>query len=577
MEFEDVLDKLGGYGKFQKILVWGYLAPASILMPGYFMSQIFMLSTPEHTCLLPDFVRDSYNLTSSEEHTLRTALVSEDNCRVFRLHAINSSLVRQILDDADGLRNRSSWLSPGGLEWQPCEQFSYDNTFYDATASTQWDLVCERSHLPSLVFTMTSIGSALGTVLFGTLSDKIGRRRAFFITVLIAIVFGFSSILVTNFIAFVVLRFINATIMPQIFQLPYIILLELVGPKQRTAMLAIAWMAWTAGLCLLPLAAYLSRNWIVLGLFCSGAAIINLLYAKLLPESPRWLLSRNRFADATDVLTRIAKTNGVCPPKSLANDLERVQRKLVEQEKVAKSSTADLVRVARVRKNFLIVALSWVANAAAYYGMSINVTNMSGNEFVNFFFLGLVEFPACVISWWAMEKMGRRWMSVFFQLMVSASCVAFCLVPKEAAVTGVVLVMLAKFCCTASAMVMYQQASEVMPTPVRSFALGASSAVASTLTICMPYIIFLGKYGAWIPFAVIAVCCSLGGTFSAWLPETKGYPLYQNMEDSEKYASKQKFFSLNRLPKDRQLKQEKELNGEVNEKEMNLISNNCSV
>lgn len=203
--------------------------------------------------------------------------------------------------------------------------------------------------------------------------------------------------------------------------------------------------------------------------------------------------------------------------------------------------------------------------------MSINVTNMSGNEFVNFFLLGLVEFPACVIAWWAMEKLGRRWMNVLFQCMVSASCIAFCLAPEDALITGIVLVMFAKFFCTASAMVMYQQASEVMPTPVRSFALGASSSVASTITICMPYIIYLGKYGTWIPFSVIATLAALGGGFSAWLPETRGYPLYQNMEDAQKFSANQKFFSFNRRPKE----QQPSLDPQLNEKEMSLIPNGC--
>lgn len=569
MDFEDVLEKLGGYGRFQKLLVWGYLAPAGVLMPGYFMSQIFMLSAPKHACVLPHWLRDAYNLTSSQELALRTAVVSEDNCRVFPFAALNSSLVRRLLSGGD---NSSSWLAVRAAEWEPCEEFVYDDTFYDSTASTQWDLVCERSHLPSLVFTITTLGSALGTILFGAVSDKIGRRRAFFITVGVAIVFGISSVLVTSFTAFIVLRFINATMMPQIFQLPYIILLELVGPKQRTAMLGIAWMSWTAGLCLLPLAAYASRTWVLLGLLCACSAALNLLYWKLLPESPRWLLSRNRLSEAVDVLTRIAKTNGVQPPKNLATDLECVQRKLIEEKMVAESSTLDLIRIPRIRNRFLIIILSWVANSAAYYGMSINVTNMSGNEFLNFFLLGLVEFPACVVSWWAMEKLGRRWMNVFFQLLVSTSCVAFCLAPADSAVAGVVLLMLAKFSCTASAMVVYQQASEVMPTPVRSFALGASSSVASTLTISMPYIIFLGKYGRWIPFAVIAILASLGGTFSAWLPETKGFPLSQTMEDAEQFGVNQKFFSFNRLAhKSKPGRREKG----PKEKEMNLLPNTC--
>lgn len=569
MDFEDVLEEIGGYGRFQKMLVWIYLAPASILMPGYFMSQIFMLSAPQHSCKVAELT-DVFNLTQQEANVLHKSLVSKDNCEVFSLSAINSSLIRGFLNH--GGNDSEAWFESQGLERVPCTEFTYDNTFYDSTASTQWDLVCDRSHLPSLVFTLTSVGSALGTLIFGGLSDRIGRRPAFFVTVIVAVIFGISSILVTNFIAFTVLRFVTATIMPQIFQLPYIILLELVGPKYRTSMLGIAWMAWTLGLCALPLAAYLCRTWILLGLICSACAALNFLYWKLIPESPRWLLTQNRVKEAVVLLNRIAKTNGVVPPEHLETDLMKVQKKLEEERSEAVTSTMDILRMSKIRTNFLIVTFSWIANSCAYYGLSINVTNMSGNEFINFFLLGLVEFPACVISWWSMEKFGRRWMNVFFQAMVSFSCLGFCFVPPGAVVSGVVVLMLAKFSCTASAMVMYQQASEVMPTPVRSFALGASSSLASSFSICMPYIIYLGKYGTWIPFMVMIVLATLAGASSMWLPETNGFALCQTMDDANEFGKDQKFFSFNRIKKVDKTYGDKK----PKEKEMELMVNDAT-
>ncbi|XP_077539872.1 organic cation transporter protein-like [Haemaphysalis longicornis] len=569
MEFEDVLEELGGFGKFQKTLLWFFLLPSQFLLPFFSMNLIFLLSEPDHQCVVPEL--DALGLNASHVEHLRKLVVSEDECSMFPLLPFNTT-VPSGGNASDGATWNLSGMVNQSAAKQPCEQFRYDDLYYDETVPTKWDLVCDRGHLPSLVYTVGTVGGILGTLIFGAMADRIGRRRAFFITVAIAVVFGISSVLATSFTAFVVLRFINATMMPQIFQLPYIILLELVGPKQRTAMLGVAWMSWTVGLCLLPLVAYMTRTWVLLGLICACSAALNSLYWKLLPESPRWLLSRNRFSEAVDVLTRIAKTNGVQPPKNLATDLECVQRKLFEEKMVAESSTLDLIRMPRIRNRFLIIVLSWVANSAAYYGMSINVTNMSGNEFLNFFLLGLVEFPACVVSWWAMEKLGRRWMNVFFQCLVSTSCVAFCLAPADSAVTGVVLLMLAKFSCTASAMVVYQQASEVMPTPVRSFALGASSSVASTLTVAIPYIIFLGKYGRWIPFVVIAMLATLGGTFSVWLPETRGFPLSQTMEAAEQFGVNQKFFSFNRV--DHKSKPGSKEKGSK-EKEMNLLPNAC--
>ncbi|XP_077488180.1 organic cation transporter protein-like [Amblyomma americanum] len=567
MEFEDVIDKLGGYGRFQRLLVWAYLAPASVLMPGYFMNQIFMLSVPKHSCVLPDLAA-TFNLSEIRQpEILRQFLVTDDECSTYALDSMNASLVNGLLSAADFANMRSNvsrLFEIHGVEKVACTEFAYDDTHYESTASTQWDLVCERAHLPSLVFTLGSVGSAVGTVLLGTLSDRFGRKPVFILTVFIATVFGLSSILVTNFIAFAVLRLVNAGVMPQIFQLPYIILLELVGPKQRTLMLGVGCIAWTVGLCILPLIAYLARSWILLGLICSACAIPNLFYYKLIPESPRWLLSQNRIKDTMAILNRIAKTNGVEPPEDLASDLVKVQKKIAEEKEVAAASTFDLFRKARIRKNLIIITVSWMANSCAYYGLHINVTNMSGNEFLNFFLLGLVEFPASVVGWWTMEYFGRRWTNVALQLMVSVACVASCFIPIEATVAGVTASLVAKFACSASFMIMYQQAAEVMPTPLRSFALGASSAFSSAFSICMPYIIYLGRYGNWIPFLFLAVLAAAAGVSAAWLPETNGYVLCQTIEDAEDFGKTQKFFSLNRV-NDKKKGFEK---GDCKEKEM---------
>ncbi|CAN7982285.1 unnamed protein product, partial [Ixodes pacificus] len=488
MEFEDVIEKAGGYGKFQKILVWVYLAPASVFMPGYFMNQIFMLSVPQHSCLLPD-LGEVFNLTGGDPELLHDLLVSKDNCEVYPLSAFNASAVQTYLDHAGD----ENWtrLEVPGLERIPCTQFTYDKTNYESTASTQWNLVCDRAYLPSLVFTLCSVSCAVGTVLLGMLSDRIGRRYMFFITVVVAVLSGLSSVLVTNFTAFATLRALNASVMPQMFQLPYIILLELVGPKQRTMMLGVSCIAWTVGLCILPLLAYVCRSWILLGLICSACAIPNMFYLKLIPESPRWLLSQGRVKETRKILERIAKRNGAELPEGLESDLLKVQHKLAEEKVVAESSSADLLRKPRIRRHILIVTASWVANNCAYYGLHINVSNMSGNEFLNFFLLGLVEFPASFAAWWTMEHYGRRWTNVSYQLLVSMACVASCFIPSGAIVSGVTASLIAKFACTASFMIMYQQAAELMPTPLRAFALGSSSAFSSGFCICMPYIIYL--------------------------------------------------------------------------------------
>ncbi|KAG8193383.1 hypothetical protein JTE90_012185 [Oedothorax gibbosus] len=97
--------------------------------------------------------------------------------------------------------------------------------------------------------------------------------------------------------------------MPSVFQLPYIIVLELVGPSMRTRIFnGIFNVSWTIGLSVLPLIA--SREWVTFGLATSSVSVLMFFYWKFLPESPRWLIIREKYSEATTVLTRIAEMNG---------------------------------------------------------------------------------------------------------------------------------------------------------------------------------------------------------------------------------------------------------------------------
>ncbi|KAL3189389.1 hypothetical protein MRX96_002702 [Rhipicephalus microplus] len=357
MEFEDVIEELGGFGKFQKFLLWAFLLPSQILFPFFSMNLIFLLSEPEHECVVPQL--DALALNESLTRDIRKLLVSDDD---------------------------------------PCELFRYDDLHYEETVPTKWDLVCSHGHLPSLVYSIATAGSVIGTVIIGAVADKYGRKPTFFAIVALAAFSGFGAVLSTNFTMFVAMRFINALLDPQIDQVPYIIMLELVGAKQRTLMLGVACMGWTLGMCLLPLVAYLSRTWVLLATVCASCAVPLFCYIRVIPESPR-------------------------PPIDLDLKLKKVRQSINAEEEAEKSgSILDLVTKPKIRKNLLILTLIWSANGCAYSGLHINVTYLSGNEFLNFLYLALVEFPANAIGWWSMDRFGRRWTNVFFVLLTATAC-----------------------------------------------------------------------------------------------------------------------------------------------------------
>lgn len=62
------------------------------------------------------------------------------------------------------------------------------------------------------------------------------------------------------------------------------------------------------------------------------------------------------------------------------------------------------------------------ADGISYYGLQINVSNVGGNEFLNFFLAAVVEVPGCITSWFLMDRLGRRWVTVGFFLMIGVAC-----------------------------------------------------------------------------------------------------------------------------------------------------------
>ncbi|XP_070395207.1 carcinine transporter-like [Dermacentor albipictus] len=559
MEFEDVIEELGGFGKFQKFLLWAFLLPSQVLFPFFSMNLIFLLSEPDHQCVVPQL--DTLGLNESRAQEIRKLLVSDDECAVQPMRDFNSTrLVTAVGFEATSWN--ASWFVNDSAPRQPCELFRYDDLHYEETVPTEWDLVCSHGHLPSLVYSVATAGSVIGTVVIGALADKYGRKPTFFAIVALAALSGFGAVLSTNFAMFVVMRFVNALLDPQIDQVPYIIILELVGAKQRTLTLGVACMGWTLGMCLLPLVAYLSRTWVLLATVCASCAVPLFCYIRVIPESPRWLLSQDRLPEASAVLRRIAFRNGVEPPSDLDLKLKKVQQSITAEEESEKSgSMLDLVIKPKIRKNLLILTLIWSANGCAYSGLHINVTHLSGNEFLNFLYLALVEFPANAIGWWSMDRYGRRWTNVFFVLLTATACWAAVIAPASGTV-HIVSSIVAKFSTTAAYMMMYQQSAELFPTPLRSFSVGVLTALAAVFTASVPYIVYLVRYGAWIPFLFLAVLTMAAGIAAAWLPETKGYPLCQTVEDAEKFGNDQKFFSFNRLEESSKRSRRVEENGD---------------
>lgn len=54
----------------------------------------------------------------------------------------------------------------------PCAEPIYDTSIFTRTITMEWDLICDRKWLQSFTQTLFQLGTLIGSVVFGTASDR---------------------------------------------------------------------------------------------------------------------------------------------------------------------------------------------------------------------------------------------------------------------------------------------------------------------------------------------------------------------------------------------------------------------
>lgn len=82
------------------------------------------------------------------------------------------------------------------------------------------------------------------------------------------------------------------------FMIPYIISAEITTPKYIVPLTLSASIGFIIGGLVMDLEAFFIRDWVPLTLVSYLPMMLGAVIVILVPESPRWLLSKNRMAEA---------------------------------------------------------------------------------------------------------------------------------------------------------------------------------------------------------------------------------------------------------------------------------------
>uniref|UniRef100_A0A8D2N621 Solute carrier family 22 member 13 n=3 Tax=Passerellidae TaxID=1729112 RepID=A0A8D2N621_ZONAL len=487
------LSAVGDFGRFQKCLVLLSVIPC-LSVAFHQFCQLFMVVEVPHRCDTSWILAVGPNLT--EEEQLNLTLPRGPNG-----HFEQCSMFSPVDWDLDSILayglNHTEKCSSGWV--YPSEQ--------PPSLLTEFDLVCDRKDLNDIAQAIYMAGLLLGSMIFGPLSDRIGRRPVILISVFLQGLFGLGIAFVPHFYVYMAFRcVVGASVSGLDLHST-----EWIGVSSRPNAVLTSHCCFAIGQMILAGLSYGIRNWRLLEIAGSAPMFALFFYIWVLPESARWLVTKGRIEEAKKVLQKAAATNKCSLPPEL---LEQVL------------GGPDL----RHCPGAPCLAFRFV-NSFVYYGLSLNVTNFGLDIYLTQLAFGAVEIPARFACIFTLQRFGRRKTQAVLLVLSGLVCLIITGIPEDQPVATTVLATIGKFAASASFSTSYVYAAELFPTVVRQTGVGLCSVSARVAGILAPLVRLLGQHHRAIPMAIFGSAPVLGGLLCILLPETCGTDLADDTGD----------------------------------------------
>ncbi|MGM9739413.1 MAG: sugar porter family MFS transporter [Candidatus Cryptobacteroides sp.] len=402
------------------------------------------------------------------------------------------------------------------------------------------------------------IGSIIGVLCAGSLSDYIGRKITMLISAAFFSISAIGCAVCGSFNALVAFRIIGGVGIGIVSIVSPIYISEVSPARIRGTLVSLYQLAVTAGFLL----AYMA-NWIIDAGIDPAAATDAGLWSRMfnaeawrgmlgsetlpallfffiiffIPESPKWLIIKGRTNEATAVLSRILNSG-----EEINAEVEVTKASLGED----KGKWSDLLK-----PGILVAVLAGCAiailgqfmgvNAVLYYGPKIFSEAGFDNPMFSTVLVGLVNFLTTVLAVFIIDKVGRKQLIYWG---VSGMIICLLAIGTYFATGGVLgngfmlaFFLAYVFCCAISiSAIVFVLLSEMYPNSIRGramslagFMLWVGTYLVGQLT---PVLLEWSQAGTFFIFAVMCIPYML----IMWkvIPETTG----KTLEEIEEYWTK---------------------------------------
>ncbi|GMR46582.1 hypothetical protein PMAYCL1PPCAC_16777, partial [Pristionchus mayeri] len=262
------------------------------------------------------------------------------------------------------------------------ETVTFAHVTFHSTAY-EFDWFCDGAKYRAISNQVQFFGYFSGTLIFGFASDVLGRKNLATFAVALGIVATTVSGLVHSTILVIAARFVIGLAIGGQMVAGCTFIMEMLPPEKR--MFSRAYFNWGISRMLLTAICYITQEWrhACFGIaLCCMPALLALLF--IFPESPTWLLSKDRLDEMRTSEKKIARIAGV----------EYVP---VNHPKPEKPKSIVQVMRSGLWKRLLVLWVMWFVAATSSYATDLASSRLSGNLYLNQFLFGLVTYVSKVI------------------------------------------------------------------------------------------------------------------------------------------------------------------------------------
>ena len=367
-----------------------------------------------------------------------------------------------------------------------------------------------------LIAASALIGIFIGGMFFGRAADKWGRKIVFQWNLVAFVVLSVLQLFAVGTVDLVIYRILLGLAIGAEYAVGAALLSEFVPARTRAALLSTLQVTWFVGFVSANFVAraWAGHDWRMVLASSAIPALAIAIARRWLPESPRWLQTVGREAEAQAIVDKHFPAGTTLPPVEVTEDAGRFSELFTKEH----------------RKTTIYGGIFWACQVGPLFAIFTFITPVLDGiglptGFWRDFIMNMLQLAGAAVFVWVLAATKRRFFAISTFATVLVALLVIGLFPNAPIGLLAVAIGVYLFIASGASNLQFVYPSEMFPTRLRTSGVGFSASMsrvgAALATYLLPVLIAtFGTTASLLMLAIFPVIGLIGSVL--WAPETSG-------------------------------------------------------